>query len=55
MYQQARNSAPNGTFTRNGTGGGRLTGLISPTGHTHRHLGRIDLEGEIVKTCGSRS
>jgi hypothetical protein len=44
MYQKTRHSVPNGTSTRGGTGSGWLTGLISLVGHTHRQLGRVDLE-----------
>jgi hypothetical protein len=40
MDRKARNSVPFGPSIRGGTGSGRPTSLINPTGRTHRHLGR---------------
>ena len=46
MYRWAGYSAPIGTFIRTGTGSGRPTGLISPTGHTRAaRPGHLDLGG----------
>jgi hypothetical protein len=45
MDRKARYSVLFGPFIRGGTGCGRPTGLISPTGHAQRQLGRVDLEG----------
>jgi hypothetical protein len=44
MDRKARNSVLFGPSIHGGTGSGRPNGIISPAGHTYRHLSRVELE-----------
>jgi hypothetical protein len=44
MDRKARNSVLFGPSIHGGTGQARPTGIISPAGHTYRHLSRVELE-----------